>query len=152
MPHIFPSPGRTVVNVRQRRADYQIWVGWRGTNTVHRRPDGTFSVVGRWHLTILNRDRGRAPTEQSIMMFEAWGDELLQDIGDLRLGGPPYFRPRRLDREYPRLYIVRVSSRAHDRLSSLMIRMENRLGLAHQRRENYHISVDEAEEEYEFVD
>ena len=152
VPHVWPSGGRTVVNVRQpgRRADHQIWVGWQGTCTVHCRVDGAFGVTGRWHLTILNRDRNRAPTEQSIDMFTAWGDQLLRDIGELEIAVPP--RPRREDMEYPRLYVVRVSTRAHGMLSTLMNRMEIRLGLAHIHRENYHISVDEAEEEYELVD
>ena len=152
VPHVWPSGGRTVVNVRQpgRRADHQIWVGWQGTCTVHRRVDGAFGVTGRWHLTILNRDRNRAPTEQSIDMFTAWGDQLLRDIGALEIAVPP--RPRREDMEYPRLYVVRVDTRAHGMLSTLMHRMEIRLGLAHIHRDNYHISVDEAEEEYELVD
>ena len=152
VPHVWPSGGRTVVNVRQpgRRADHQIWVGWQGTCTLHCRVDGAFGVTGRWHLTILNRDRNRAPTEQSIDMFTAWGDQLLRDIGALEIAVPP--RPRREDMEYPRLYVVRVDTRAHGMLSTLMHRMEIRLGLAHIHRDNYHISVDEAEEEYELVD
>ena len=152
VPHVWPSGGRTVVNVRQpgRRADHQIWVGWQGTCTLHCRVDGAFGVTGRWHLTILNRDRNRAPTEQFIDMFTAWGGQLLRDIGELEIAVPP--RPRREDMEYPRLYVVRVDTRAHGMLSTLMNRMEIRLGLAHIHRDNYHISVDEAEEEYELVD
>jgi hypothetical protein len=144
--------GRTVVNVRQphRRADHQVWVGWQGAWTRHRRLYGTSTIEGRWHLTILNRDRPNPPLEESIYLLTAWGDQLLRDIGELEIAVPP--RPRREDMEYPRLYVVRVSTRAHGMLSTLMHRMEIRLGLAHIHRENYHISVDEAEEEYELVD
>ena len=54
--------------------------------------------------------------------------------------------------EYPRLYIVNVATRAHERLSTVMNRMENRLGLQHRRRDNYHRSLDEFEAEWEWVE
>ena len=77
------------------------------------------------------------------------GDQLLRDIGELEIA---VTRPRHEDMEYPRLYIVNVATRAHERLSTVMNRMENRLRLQHRRRDNYHLSLDEFEAEWEWVE
>ena len=141
------QPGRTTA--------YYVWIGWGGEDTTHRHGTQTSTVTGRWHFTLICRDRRRPPSEVTVQMLTDMGNRMLPGLGELSIVGPPHGRPRHIGREYPSLYCVHVASRAHTRLSTLMNQMERLLQLDHLHRDNFHLSIDEAppaEEEWEIVD
>ena len=149
------GPGRTSVQTRQpgRSEAYSVWVGWQGDVTTHRHGDQTTSITGQWHLTILFRDRNRAPTAEMVQRLTELGDRTLPTIGALSIAGPPFARPRHQGREFPALYVVHVTTRAHGQLSTMMNLMEQRLHLEHVHRYNFHLSIDvPPEDAWEIVD
>ena len=149
------SGGSTAVEVGQQRGgQWRIWVGWQGEYTLHQRPDGTFSVVGHWHITIFNRLSSSRPDDRIVEDIRRWMNEQFNVYRDvlLRLAGPPFGRPRHEGSEYPRLYILNVQDRPHASLSTLRQRMEQATSLTHQFRDNFHLSIDEFPVEFEWVE
>ena len=149
------GPGRMSVHTRQpgRSTAYSVWVGWQGEVSTHREGDRTTSITGQWHLTILFRDRNRAPTVEMVQSLTEMGERMLPTLGELRIAGPPFARPRHQGREFPALYVIHVATRAHGQLSTMMNLMEQRLNLEHVHRDNFHLSIDvPPEEEWEIVD
>ena len=65
---------RTGVNARQpgRATAYYLWIGWYGEVTTHRYGEQTASITGRWHFTILCRDRARAPAVATSKRSRIW--------------------------------------------------------------------------------
>ena len=146
---------RTGVNTRQpgRAAAYYVWIGWYGEVTTHRHGEQTASITGRWHFTILCRDRARAPAVATVQTLTDLGDRMIPTLGELSIAGPPFSRPRHAAQEYPALYVVHVATRAHVRLSTLMNHMERILHMEHVHRDNFPLSIDEPPEDvWEIVD
>ena len=122
---------------------YQFWCGLQGNRLTQTSPAGTWTVDGRWHVTILNVRVPRPPGPSTTEAITAVAARLLQNIGDIHIAG---FVPRRVGSDFPRLFFVHVRSPGHDRLSSATNRMEQLCRVEHWRhRECYYFSQDEFE-------
>ena len=126
---------------------YYVWIGWFGEVTTHRHGAQTVAVTARWHLTILCRDRARAPAVATVQTLTDMGNQRVRTLGELSIAGPPFGRPRHEPNAYPSLYIVHVATRAHGQISTLMNHMERILHMDHVHRDNFHLSIDEAPED-----
>ena len=145
--------GATAVRVRSGRdAPYSVWVCWHGDSVLMQHEGRTWLACGRGHLTIMFRDRQRAPSVEVVEALMVWGDTLYPQVGGLTIAGPPYARPRHEGNEFPALYVVHVGTRAHGFLSSLLNRMEQRLHLEHVHRISFDLSLDEEPVRWELVD
>ena len=145
--------GETAVRLRSGRvAPFSVWVCWHGDTVLMEHEGRRRLASGRWHLTILLRDRQRAPSVEVMDELMAWGDSLLPQVGGLTIAGPPFARPRREESEFPALYVIHVGTRAHGFLSSLLNRIEQRLHLDHVHRMNFHLSMDEEPDRWDLVD
>ena len=88
-----------------------------------------------------------------VQLLTEMGERTLPTLGELRIAGPPFARPRHQDREFPALYVIHVTTRAHGQLSTMMNLMEQRLRLEHVHRYNFHLSIDvPPEDAWEIVD
>ena len=149
------GPGRTSVQTRQpgRSEAFTVWIVWQGDVSTHRYVDRTITTTGQWHLTILFRERNRAPTEETVQWLTELGDRTRPTLGALSIAGPPFDRPRHQGREFPALYVIHATTRAHGQISTMMNLMEQRLHLEHVQRYNFHLSIDvPPEDAWEIVD
>ena len=72
---------------------YYVWIGWFGEVTTHRHGAQTVAVTARWHLTILCRDRARAPAVATVQTLTDMGNQRVRTLGELSIAGPPFGRP-----------------------------------------------------------